>query len=213
MSINFPFILSLTIVIVNLLIAQSKCPNWCNRRGICTNPSIDIDQYCICDVGYSGEDCSLKLCPKSYDFLDIPQPLQYRSVRLTTEVDSGVLSGVIELKFGLSAVYMNANSNDVDSNTCRSTFIGLKGIDDVECLRENYDQKTGTGSYLINILKYPIQPYENNIFYHNGNPSLSAFYCNTTTLDKDSASFPTCIFTDVNTENLPGMYNANFIYF
>lgn len=30
-----------------------SCPNWCNKRGICTAPH-DNGGYCVCDMGYTG---------------------------------------------------------------------------------------------------------------------------------------------------------------
>ena len=38
--------------------AHGKCPNWCSQSGICTGPGDDA--FCICEMGYQGEDCSIR---------------------------------------------------------------------------------------------------------------------------------------------------------
>ncbi len=33
--------------------------------------------------------------------------------------------------------------------------------------------------YLVAFIKFPVEPYENNIFLNDGNPSLNSFSCDT----------------------------------
>ena len=35
-----------------------RCNNWCNRRGICSDPG--DSGYCTCEIGYGGDDCTYR---------------------------------------------------------------------------------------------------------------------------------------------------------
>ena len=54
----------------------------------------------------------------------------------------------------------------------------------------------------VSFASFPVVPVENNIFYHTGNPDLSAFTCDV------SAVFPSglvdCNITDVKNSNIKG---------
>lgn len=54
----------------------------------------------------------------------------------------------------------------------------------------------------VSFTSFPLMPAENNIFYHTGNPDLSAFTCDV------SGAYPTglvdCIITDVKNTNIKG---------
>ena len=81
-------------------VVLSECPNWCNKRGYCTSPG--LDGYCDCEVGYTGNDCSLRICPKSFDPLTIQFNERRRAIRLTTNLKSGVLLGKFTFSFANS---------------------------------------------------------------------------------------------------------------
>ena len=36
--------------------SRNRCPNWCNQRGICTDPQ--NGGFCDCFMGFTGDDCS-----------------------------------------------------------------------------------------------------------------------------------------------------------
>lgn len=54
----------------------------------------------------------------------------------------------------------------------------------------------------VSFASFPVIPVENNVFYHTGNPDLSAFTCDV------SAAFPSglvdCNITDVQNSNIKG---------
>ena len=95
--------------------AIARCPNWCNRRGICTSPA--EGGYCVCDKvrslrysfrhpsfhsfisfyitqqGFTGEDCSKSWCPHGFDPFTPESILQNKTIRKTVRLETGVVSG------------------------------------------------------------------------------------------------------------------------
>lgn len=149
--------------------------------------------------------CLPGICSKAFNPTGLTGRTNRRAVRVMTELASGVLSGRFEFKFGLSSAFLNANANEVTSQTCTSALASLKGVAEVKCERETFDATSGSGSYLITLNKFPLVPFENNIFTHDGNPPLEAFFCNSSFIDKEDAASPSCHVLDAETENLPGI--------
>lgn len=58
----------------------------------------------------------------------------------------------------------------------------------------------------VSFVSFPLVPAENNLFYHSGNPDLSAFTCDV------SAVYPSglvnCNITDITTTNVKGERNV-----
>ena len=97
-----------------------------------------------------------------------------------------------------------ADANDFDGIDCQTALKSLKSISSVQCERESANEMTGTGSYIITALGYPLLPQENNFIYHNGNPPLDYFRCNMSSIDLEEATTPYCEVEDINTNDLPG---------
>ena len=68
----------------------------------------------------------------------------------------------------------------------------LKGVSSVICQRISFNASSGTAVYVITFIEYPIKPYENNLFQHDGNPQISFFHCNSTRMDYEDAIEPYC---------------------
>jgi len=196
-------LLALLILITKSSFSTGACPNWCNRHGTCSAPSLGEEQHCICNVGYTGEDCNSKICPKAFDYIANPNPSKFRTIGLKTSLAGGKMSGTLEFKFGLSQISINANANELDGESCRDRLNQLGGIDEVGVQRSLLDESTGTATYIISFLRFTQVAFENNIFNHNGNPPLSSFYCNTTNVDKTVAVSPFCEIFDVESKNVP----------
>lgn len=49
--------------------AGSICPNGCSSHGVCANSS---SGGCACYPSFTGVDCSLRVCPSSRAWVDIP---------------------------------------------------------------------------------------------------------------------------------------------
>ena len=67
------------------------------------------------------------------------------------------------------------------------------------------NERSGAGVYDIVFDRYPLQPYENNLFTHDGNPLLKYFKCDTSLIDAEEARGATCDISDVYAgDDLPG---------
>ena len=102
-----------------------------------------------------------------------------------------------------------ANANELTSEECTNSLRKLRGASKVSCERLEHNSTTATGEYLITFHKYPMTPYENNLFQHDGNPDISLFKCNSTELDVEDAVDPYCVVVDVDTiEEIPGKISS-----
>eukprot|EP01031_Cornospumella_fuschlensis_P039258 gene39258-47777_t len=185
------------LLLAYLLVAWSRCPNWCNNKGLCVRD--DDGGYCYCDMGYTGEDCSLKVCPSAFDPVRpimLEENPNRRQVRLETSVLSGQMSGAIFFTFGGDTVPLNANAAQLDSNQCTYLLSGLKSVSEIDCQRELFDPATLTGRYLITLRAYPERAYTNNIVTHDGNPGMELFACNSSQVSVIEAQGAYCEVLD-----------------
>lgn len=89
---------------------------------------------------------------------------------------------------------------------CLEYFGKLKGVSSITCERTEYNSSTGTGSYVLTLNEYPLQPYENNLFRHDGNPFFHHFKCNGTLMDYEDSIDPYCEVTIGNSVFYKGVY-------
>lgn len=52
-----------------LAFAAADCPNACSGQGICSTNN----DFCQCYEGFTGADCSMRVCPFAQAFIDLPQ--------------------------------------------------------------------------------------------------------------------------------------------
>jgi hypothetical protein len=187
------------------------CPNDCNNRGFCstmrglsvyrglgieyTNWDGLSTNLCDCDYGYTGHDCALTMCPKGDD--PMTSHTNYKTIQLVVQGPKG-FGGKLGIRFEGETTTLSLST--VTSELCEQQLEASKKFTDVTCTY--YASPTGTSrTFVIEILSWPITPQENNIYSHDGNPSIEAFSCD---LSAISSSLVSCSFTDLISTDLPG---------
>jgi hypothetical protein len=170
---------------------RASCPSSCSGHGQCvTMKAVGLENgvsysnwdkvsstMCRCDWGYSGDDCSLRLCPKGDDPETTGQT--YRSYLLTVDSTSGHLDGTVRVFFhGFSAV-LNAHGSKETSASCQAALRSLENIDTLTCTQGSVSSSTGGASYNITVTAWPTHPLQNNLYAHDGAPPATDFYCDT----------------------------------
>jgi hypothetical protein len=134
----------------------------------------------------------LEICPKGDD--PFTENQNYRAISITTSASSGTLTGQFQLTFQGEYFYFNANANSFNESQCEIAFAALPNVEEVSCSRSTPTADQGA-TYMIQFLSFPLKPYENNIYNHNGNPPLSSFQCDTSLVT--GATNPSCLLLDV----------------
>ena len=179
---------------------RGKCLNWCSNRGTCHEDS------CVCDPGFTSDDCSSRLCPKAFDPQLLSEKTSRRQLRLSMVSGSTVRSDqTFSFSFSGSSVLLNANVQNLDDLACTSALLGLKSISSLYCVREFVDAASGSASYVLRLDEFPLIPHENNVFSHSGAPPLNAFECNATKLEtqvvvsgQEKQFLPICYLEDID---------------
>jgi len=141
------------------------------------------------------------MCPKGDD--PLTDFTDYRVITLTTNATQGFLNGTLRFTFNGESFNFPANASAWNESDCEKAFESLRNVDDVVCSRAAVTNRLSS-SFTIQFRSFPIHPYENNIFSNDGNPPLSAFYCDTSDVNKHDAKLVTCTITDVVGDTYPG---------
>ncbi len=137
------------------------------------------------------------MCPRGDDPLTLGQ--DFRIVKLETKAARGTFKGEITLTFNGEDVTVPAAASELTASTLQTKLESLPNLESVTVTRSDVDDNQGS-TWTITIVKFPTIPHENNIYYHSGNPPITAFSCD---LSKQDELFsPSCEFTDVNKKNL-----------
>lgn len=202
---------------------RSACPNDCNGQGTCMTIA-DVSLYygpdydpnvqnagdgigvvytnwdknsilmCDCDAGFFGADCSLLYCPKGDDPLTINQ--NYRSISLTVYKTSGYFSGSLGFQFQGSTTYLSLT--EPTAKNCKAALESSVQFAMVGC---TVTQPSALSiQYTITFYSWPHNVKSNNFHYHDGNPQLHEFLCDTSLTTSDIS----CLFGDVQNDNVIG---------
>lgn len=128
---------------------------------------------CACEIGYSGPDCSYRLCPKGDD--PFTPSNARRGIQLTTYITENYYDDYFRFTFMDNSFLFQPYH--WTSESCQAALDSLPnfGLTNCTVIRVNEE----VNNIYIYFLSWPVLPYENNIFTHNGNPSLQSFGCDT----------------------------------
>ena len=191
----------------------------CNDHGVCmpissiytlftigannTYSAWDGDQasMCVCFPGYTGPACEMIMCPKGDD--PITKTDQYRSISITTSATTGTLDGYFTLRFQDRYFDFPGHGDNWTSFDCRNGFESMSNVDVASCTMGTVGPG-GSITVIVELREFPLRPVENNIYFHDGNPPLSHFSCDTTFVT--GASGVDCVVANIlnDTSLIPG---------
>ncbi|ETW07562.1 hypothetical protein H310_02049 [Aphanomyces invadans] len=200
---------------------RMRCPNDCSGRGQCltlstlarlygpqtpatglgpiyTNWEKDSIMSCYCDMGFTGPDCSMRMCPKNDDPLTTSQV--YRSIALTVSASSLALVGTVSVTFNGYSFTMPANANANSDAICTAAAMTLGNVRVATCVMSAVNAATQGATYTIEFQEWAHRDAENNVFSHTGNPPVASFSCNVAGVT--NAKSPTCSIADVVSVNV-----------
>ncbi|KAG1709092.1 hypothetical protein DVH05_022724 [Phytophthora capsici] len=207
-----------------------KCPSDCSGHGLCYSsatlslqygpdslPSVagdgigpvysnwekDSVSSCLCDMGYTGPDCSQLMCAKNDDPLTLGQG--YRTIRIQVGADSSTslpLAGSVRIHFlGDVAVFdAVAVADTAHEQACAKAFQAMRTVLTASCSIASVDPVTAAATYTVSFKEWTHLGGENNLLYHSGNPALTSFTCDLTQVT--SLNSPTCAISDVTATNV-----------
>lgn len=146
------------------------------------------------------------LCPKGDDQLTPSTGYRTITITLHTQQKWTKISGNFLFQFNGESFLFPGGANAFNAIACKNAFENLHNIAEVDCSLSGIDDYRVT--YTVKLKKFPVIPYETNIFTHNGNPTLSSFSCNTDLINKvNPTDHLTCSINEINTEKIyPGKW-------
>lgn len=201
------------------------CPNRCNSNGRCTtikelskteavdnNSTIpggvgdgvgasytvwdaEITYGCVCDPGYTGPDCSLRECPHGDDPRTDHQ--QDRVIVITTGSTHAAeeLSGTFYLRIGaITSAGFDANGDTTTAAVMKAHLEAMENVKEARVSQGAVDASKGS-SWTV-ALKFAELLGTNNLFYHDGLPTLDMFRCDASNVAATIKGEPNCTITE-----------------
>lgn len=139
------------------------------------------------------------MCPKGDDpftyFTD------YRAIIVALDPIAAPFTGSFKLTYYGSPV--SIPSSGWTDELCQEAFQALPAFKTVRCRLSFKTTRYGGFTMQIEFIEFAPIPYQNNVYYHEGNPPLSAFKCDTAEIVTTGGI--SCIITDVTFNSLPGI--------
>jgi hypothetical protein len=152
---------------------------------------------CVCDAGYTGAACEMKICAKGDDPLTPYQ--DYRTLQIAINADSGTYGGSFKLNFNGYSLAFPATASLWGSSECAESFEALPNIASVSCSEPFIDGLYAV--WTVQFLKFSTIPVDNNIYLNDGNPPLSAFSCDAFSVT--GVVNAACTLSDVIVSDIP----------
>ena len=136
----------------------------------------DADQTtsCVCDYGFMGPGCNMRMCPKGDD--PMSTFTGYKSIKITTSASDGKLAGKFKFTFNGEYMVFDADATYFTSALCKQALEGMPNFGTVSCTRGTVDANSGA-EYVIRFKTWPAYPHENTVYSNDGNPAINLFGC------------------------------------
>lgn len=134
----------------------------------------------------------------------------HRTITLTivSQQRLAKLTGYFVFQFNGESFRFAPGATAFTAADCKTAFEGLRNIDSVACTTSAVTDFTVT--YTIQLLKFPVIPYETNIFTNDGNPPLSAFSCSVEQVNKLRTN--DALFCTVGEKDTDKTYPGTFLF-
>jgi hypothetical protein len=155
---------------------------------------------CTCQTGYFGPDCSYKMCPKGDDPLTPSNGFKSIRIDITT---TQTASGYFRFAFYGQSFLIPAQVTVYENEDCQRGFESMQNIEHVSC---NVTRRSAlSATYFVQFLSFPLMPYEDNLYFHTGNPSMELMACDKSAVTDRRV---TCNLVDMTPSNVtvPGTY-------
>ncbi|CEG46085.1 Teneurin-1 and related extracellular matrix proteins, contain EGF-like repeats, partial [Plasmopara halstedii] len=207
-----------------------RCPSNCSGHGMCYSSAILALRYgpdslpnvagdgvgpvysnwekdsvssCMCDMGYTGPDCSQLMCAKNDDPLTTGQVHRQIQIQVGADASSNLaLAGLIQVRFlgDVAAFDVAAAADSAHEQACAQAIMNLRSVLKASCTITSVDPVTRGAIYTVTFQEWVHLGGENNLLFHTGNPPLSSFTCDLTKVT--SLNLPSCVISDVTTANV-----------
>jgi len=150
---------------------------------------------CVCDEGYTGQACQIRMCPKGDD--PLTPKTGYKVFTITTSATSGTLYGYFLLLFNQYSIKIPAKASLWTESACVTSLQSIPVIGKVTCTQSAINA-FGGATYTVTIKSYPLFPKDNNIFPLDGTVNTGIFGCDVSMASSNGAS---CVITDATPAN------------
>ncbi|KAG6615519.1 Epidermal growth factor-like domain [Phytophthora cinnamomi] len=182
----------------------THCPgegSQCSHHGTCAI-NRQGEHVCNCQWGYNLPDCSRKMCPHGINPTSSQQNDKKIRLRIAATGGAEITGGALTMTFQAHTVEFDMPLPQVTSDVCTSFFRRFQNLGDLTCERAALET-TSTASYDITLRTFPTFPIMNNLFYHDGNPPVSEFWCDTANVQLSSPSGSVqCVFESLSDANV-----------
>ena len=155
--------------------------------------------------GGMGWEGLIGMCPKGDDPLTTYTDFRSIIIRVGTQ-SAGITGGTFKFTFHDESISIPGTGWTEEQ--CKATFESLPNVDTVRCSVEFSISQHGGFTTVVAFEKFPVNPHQNNIYNHDGDPPLSAFACDTSQVL--TVGRVTCTIDDVVTGILPGNLTGHF---
>ncbi|ETV91156.1 hypothetical protein H310_14167 [Aphanomyces invadans] len=170
-------------------------PNQCSLHGSCMI-NRHGEYICNCQWGYTGYDCSQKMCPHGFDPVDSGN--QQDKILRVSIMQLPATSSIL-IQFHGHVVELDAfASAHLTVDVCAQVFRRFRNLGDLSCAAVPLASDTSSSSapiaeFDLTLKSFPVYPVMNNLFYHEGNPPSTDFSCTPSSA---------CRFTSITDSNV-----------